>query len=269
MTSFTEFHPPDPAPSTAATGASSGDDCAPVVLLHGGTAAGWMWAEQLDALRDRTVLTPDLPGFGSRAAEAWPGLDAVADDLVARVRDYGIEEPFHLVGLSLGGVAALRVVSRHPERVHSTFASGAIIKPVGRAAHAFGRLQVALWNARWFWELQARLYGLDDEGREQFVAHGLTLRRENMAAITAEVYPGGLPHGLSAGSGRILAVAAEHDPASIRASLALIGAAVPQAELRLAPKMHHTWNVEDAGLFNDVLVAWLKGKVDARLLRTT
>jgi 3-oxoadipate enol-lactonase len=236
-------------------------------MLHGGTAARWMWEEQVDALRDRLVLTLDLPGFGQRAAESWPGLDAAADGVITRARELGVDEPFHLVGLSLGAVTALRVVARHPDTILSTFATGAIVKPVSRISHVLGRLQIALWDARWFWRAQARAYGLDADGREEFVAHGLALRRENMAAIAAEVYPGGLPHGLSADSGRILAIAAEHDPVSIRESLALIGAAAPQAELRLAPKMHHIWNIEDVDLFNDVLLAWLRGEVDARLLR--
>ena len=54
-----ELHPSAVVPSSG-----------PVVLLHGGTAAGWMWQEQLEVLRDRTVLTLDLPGFGHRAAES-------------------------------------------------------------------------------------------------------------------------------------------------------------------------------------------------------
>lgn len=267
MSVFLEVHPPVRPPSSTHATEPPGERPAPVVLLHGGTAARWMWAEQVDALRDRLVLTLDLPGFGERAAETWPGLDAAADAVVTRVGELGIAEPFHLVGLSLGAVTALRVVARHPGRVLSTFATGAIVKPVSRTSQVLGRLQIALWDARWFWRLQARLYGLDDEGRAEFVAHGLTLRRENMAAIAKEVYPGGLPRGLGAESGRILAIAAEHDPVSIRDSLALIGSAAPQAELRLAPRMHHIWNIEDVDLFNGVLLAWLRGEVDARLLR--
>lgn len=266
MTVYPELHQPTLAPSSAAAATPSGDATAPVVFLHGGTAAGWMWAEQLEVLRDRLVLTLDLPGFGHRASEAWPGLDAAADDVVDRVCQWGVAEPFHLVGLSLGAVTALRVVARHPERVRSTFATGAILKPVGWTTRALARLQIALWDAHWFWRLQARAYGLDEEGREQFVTHGLTLRRDNMAALTAEVYPGGVPEGLGPTSGRILAIAAEHDPAAIRESLELLGRAAPQAELRLAPRMHHIWNIEDVGLFNGVLVAWLRGEVDGRLL---
>lgn len=45
----------------------------PVVLLHGGNVANWMWEPQLSAFEDRTVLTPDLPGFGERVGEDWPG----------------------------------------------------------------------------------------------------------------------------------------------------------------------------------------------------
>ncbi len=39
---------------------------APVVLLHGGNVANWMWEPQLPALADRLVVTPHLPGFGDR-----------------------------------------------------------------------------------------------------------------------------------------------------------------------------------------------------------
>jgi len=254
-TEHRELHPAAVAPASD-----------PVVLLHGGTAAGWMWQEQLDVLRDRAALTLDLPGFGRRAAEPWPGLEAAADDVVARVRRLGVTGRFHLVGLSLGAITALRVLARHPDAVLSTFATGAILAPVSRRTRALARLQLALWDARWFWRAQARMYGLDEEGRRLFVAHGLTLRRENMAALTREVFGGGVPQGLGPGSGRILAIAAEHDPAPIHRSLELLGAAAPQAELRVAPGMHHIWSIEDVDLFNAALLAWLRGEVDPRLL---
>ena len=250
-----ELHPSAVVPSSG-----------PVVLLHGGTAAGWMWQEQLEVLRDRTVLTLDLPGFGHRATESWPGLDTAADDVVARVRRLGVTERFHLVGLSLGAVTALHVLARHPDAVLSTFATGAILAPMGRPARALARAQLALWDARCFWQLQARMYGLDEEGRSLFVAHGLTLRRENMVALMQEVYGGGVPQGLGPGSGRILAIAAEHDPAPIHRSLALLGAVAPQAELRVAPGMHHIWSIEDVDLFNQALLSWLRGEVEPRLL---
>jgi pimeloyl-ACP methyl ester carboxylesterase len=112
---FPEVHPPET--DTAAP---------PVVLLHGGNVANWMWEPQLPALTDRTVITPDLPGFGARTSEDWPGLDAVADDVVAR---HGGDEPFDLVGLSLGAVTALRVLARHPGRVRSAFLTGRRSRP--------------------------------------------------------------------------------------------------------------------------------------------
>ncbi len=61
MSGFPEVH--RPAPDTAAR---------PLVMLHGGNVANWMWEPQLPALTDRTVLVPGLPGFGERVGERWP-----------------------------------------------------------------------------------------------------------------------------------------------------------------------------------------------------
>lgn len=123
MSAFPEVHTPFHPPSSTHAASPLGEKRTPVVMLHGGTAARWMWAEQVDALRDRLVLTLDLPGFGRRAAETWPGLDAAADDVITRVRQLGVDEPFHLVGLSLGAVTALRVLARSSSRTVSLFAA--------------------------------------------------------------------------------------------------------------------------------------------------
>ena len=41
-----------------------------VVFLHGGNVANWMWESQVRALPDFQVLTPNLPGFGTRSERA-------------------------------------------------------------------------------------------------------------------------------------------------------------------------------------------------------
>jgi len=232
----------------------------PVVLLHGGNVANWMWEPQLPAFTDRTVLAPDLPGFGERVGEDWPGLDAVADDIVA-----GTVGQFDLVGLSLGAVTALRVLARHPDRVRSAFLTSAPLMPTGAGMRLFSWLQLAFGQAPWFWRAQAAMFGLPEDSRARYVTHGLSVRRANATAMTAEVREGGAPADLVRYAGPLLAVAGEKDSANVRRSLATIAQAVPQAQVRLAPGMHHIWNVEDVSLFNGVLRSWLDGTVDPRL----
>ncbi|TMR22286.1 alpha/beta hydrolase [Nonomuraea turkmeniaca] len=255
MSGFPEVHRPE----TDAAGS-------PVVMLHGGNVANWMWELQVAALTDRLVLTPDLPGFGERVREYWPGLDAVADDVVARVTDHGVDGPFDLVGLSLGAVAAVRVLARHPDRVRSAFLTGAPLEQPGAGVRLIARLQLAFWRAPWYWRALAAAMGLPPDSRERYVTHGLSVRRETASAMFADVYAGGVPAGVGDYSGPLLAIAGEKEDAAVRRSLMTLAQAAPQAQVRLAPGVHHIWNVEDTSLFNEVLRSWLNGTTDPRLL---
>jgi pimeloyl-ACP methyl ester carboxylesterase len=237
----------------------------PLVLLHGGNVANWMWEPQVAAFADRVVCTPDLPGFGTRVGEDWPGLDAVADDLVARVAGHGIDGPFDLVGLSLGGLTALRVLARHPDRVRSAFVTSAPLGRAGAGMRLYVRLQLRFLRSRPYWRAQAALFGLPEDSRERYVTHGMSIRREAAAAMAAEVCAGGVPADLAGYSGPLLASAGEKDSAAVRRSLAMIAGVVPQAQVRIVPGLHHIWNVEDFSLFNEVLRAWLAGSIDPRL----
>ncbi|GIG71293.1 alpha/beta fold hydrolase [Phytomonospora endophytica] len=254
MNGFPETHPPRSATTAP-----------PLVLLHGGNVANWMWEPQLDAVADRLVLTPDLPGFGTRVGEDWPGLDDVADDVVARATENGADGRFDLVGLSLGAVTALRVLARHPGRVRSAMLTGAPLARPGRGVRLVARLQLAFWRRRWYWRALAAGMRLPADARDRYVGHGLSVRKETARAMFTDVYAGGVPDGLRDYEGPLLAIAGEKEDAVVRESLTALAAAAPQARLRLAPGMHHVWNVEDTGLFNDVLRGWLDGTVDPRL----
>lgn len=92
----------------------------PVLLIHGGgyDNAAISWSPVFGPLaRDRTVIAPDLPGFGDTVDVPVTGdPDELADLVTDIARSIGLDR-FVVVGLSMGGDIALRVALRHPEAV--------------------------------------------------------------------------------------------------------------------------------------------------------
>ena len=74
-----------------------------------------MWEDQIEALeRAHTVIRYDLRGFGRSAPGTAPYTHA--DDL-AGLLDHLQLDRVSLVGLSLGGGAAINFAATHPQRV--------------------------------------------------------------------------------------------------------------------------------------------------------
>jgi pimeloyl-ACP methyl ester carboxylesterase len=246
--------------------AGTGRPEATIVLLHGGNVANWMWDPQVQGLADHHVLTPHLPGYGARAGERWTSLAATADDVAAMIAEQAVGGRAHVVGLSLGGVVTAHLLARHPEVVDSAMISGVPLTGVHGTTRRLSELQLGLWDKRWFWQLQSRAFGLPAEDRDLFVEHGMSVAKDNAVRLMREVLTGGVPPGLAAYAGRLLAVAGEKESAWVRRSFPELRRAVPQAVCRVAPGMHHAWSIEDVELFNDVVRAWVRGEVHGRLL---
>ena len=88
----------------------------PLVLIHGLSGSGRWWAKNLEALaRQFTVYIVDLIGFG-RSRGRHPFVLGEAAEYLARWLDrLGIERT-SVVGHSMGGVIALDLAARYPER---------------------------------------------------------------------------------------------------------------------------------------------------------
>jgi len=92
----------------------------PLLFLHGAGFTG-KWLRFHEALATRAdVIAPEQPGLGATAPQEWI---EDFDDLVlhydALRRELGIDEPFDLVGYSLGGWIAARYATWFPERLRS------------------------------------------------------------------------------------------------------------------------------------------------------
>lgn len=91
----------------------------PLVLVH----AFPLDSRMFDPVRSElaavtTLITPDLPGFGTGPAlpDSGPSLDAAVDTVIAALDAQGVDRAI-VGGVSLGGYVSLALLRRFPERV--------------------------------------------------------------------------------------------------------------------------------------------------------
>ncbi len=118
------------------------DDSLPVVLLH-----GWTWNADLNfaglyrpLAEQRRLIAPDLLGHGrsARAVGDWKIEDA-SNGVIALLDHLGIERAI-VVGFSMGGVMAVDLANRHPERV------AGIVVQAAAACYTTTRRNRMLWR---------------------------------------------------------------------------------------------------------------------------
>jgi len=108
------------------------------VLVHGTrvSSAQWHLPAYQDVLADLDVVTPDLPGHGSRVAERFT--TAAAVEVVSEAVESGEPgAPVVLAGHSLGGYMAMAYAARHPQRLAGLALIGASAVPRGPGAAAY------------------------------------------------------------------------------------------------------------------------------------
>jgi 3-oxoadipate enol-lactonase len=239
---------------------------APVVVLSNSLGATrGMWDPQVPALAGRfRVVTYDTRGHGESPAPAGPySLDDLVDDVVALLDEVGAERA-HVAGLSLGGMTALRMAARVPERVDRLAVLCTSAKPdpqpfLERAAtvRAGGTAPLAPGIAgRWLTpsfgaehpdlvaRLEAMIAGADDEGyaacAEVVAAVDL---REDLGRITAPT--------LVISGAEDLALPPEHQQ--------VIADGIPGAALLSVSPGAHLANLERTSEVTDALLAHFGG----------
>ena len=91
----------------------------PIVFIHGFPLNKKMWEPQLQGLANEArLLAPDLRGHGeTEAVHGTYSMDLLAGDCLAFLKKAGVEGPFVICGLSMGGYIAMAFYRRYPEQV--------------------------------------------------------------------------------------------------------------------------------------------------------
>ncbi len=87
----------------------------PLVLIHGVATDRTIWDRALPLLaEDRRAIAIDVPGFGaSQPVGEGFELEQVAEAILEGLAEAGVEEPFDVLGQSLGGALALTLAAHH------------------------------------------------------------------------------------------------------------------------------------------------------------
>ena len=90
----------------------------PILAFHGTTQAANAWDQvKASCSEPRTWVVCEFPGSGDSSMPTGPiDLDEVVDGAVELMKSLG-HNTFHVVGYSLGAVAALKTAARHPSQV--------------------------------------------------------------------------------------------------------------------------------------------------------
>lgn len=234
----------------------------PVVLLANSLGATRsMWDRQLDDLTDFfTVVRYDARGHGTSPAPAGPyTIDDLAADVVTLLDHLGIDE-VHLVGLSLGGMTALRTAAICPERIASltVLCTAALLGPrtawLDRAAVVRQNGTAAVAAAvvrRWYSPCYYAQHPCVVEWAEAMVS---ATDPEGYAACCEAIAAMDLRADLARISAPTLAIAGELDPATPPTLLEAIAAGVRNGRSLVVPGAAHLANHEAPEFVNTAII---------------
>ncbi len=244
---------------------------APVLLVHGLPLTGEMWQPQIEELsRHFRLIVPDLRGLGQSAAGVSPvgitTMEAFADDLVDLLDGLGLEKVAY-VGLSMGGYIAFAFYRKYAARLNALLlcdTRSGPDTPEGRVGRYQMIEKVKQVGAKAAVEVMVpRLFApATYQNNPALVAH-LTemIERQTPAGIIAAasgvaIRPDSTPL-LSGISVPTLVIAGEHDVITPSAEATEMAAKIPGARLVIIPQVGHMSNMEDAGLFNQIVINFL------------
>ena len=234
-------------------------DGPPVLLLHGGGVAGWMWTSLRRTLEATyKIVVPDLPGHGHSADEPYQSHTETVNAL-SQILVRGGSNPTAVIGFSLGAQLAIELASKYPELVDRVMVVSAQAKAMpfaGLTLRALGAAAPLARNRR-FARLQARELFVPEELMEEYIDTSAHITKTTLLAAVGDNMRFVLPATWSEFPGQALVLVGSRERALMRDSAKIIHAALPSSDMEIVPGRRHGIPLECPDWFNPRVAAWL------------
>ena len=236
----------------------------PVVFWHGWLGSWRYWFPTMERVAEHfRTYSFDFWGFGeSRRKSTYESIGNYSDQVIRFLDELGIDRCL-LVGHSMGGMVALKTAINHPKRISRVAAVGApivgdslswLLKLNDRAlfADAFARVSwFRRFMFRWF------LGETDDQHVHEILDDSVKSSSATLRNAVGSMWRTDLRPELSRLSVPTLIVHGGRD-VIVHPNQADLFDKVSNAEVVLLPESRHFPFLDEAELFNDILVRFLK-----------
>ncbi len=206
---------------------------APVLLLHGGGVAGWLWRPTLSELGGGVrAIVPDLPGHGSSAALRYRSHAEVLAGLVDVLEERAPAGAV-VAGFSLGAQVAILLAATRPDLVHRVVVVSAqnLPLPLERTTLALLGATAPLAARPWFARWQAAALGLPEALVGDYLRDAAAISSQTLLASVAENLRFRLPEGWSRYPGPAVVMVGERERKVMLDSARASHAALPDSTL--------------------------------------
>ena len=204
----------------------------PLLLLHGGGVAGWMWDPVRARLgADHRVIVPDLPGHGASATEPYVSHAATVDAL-ARLLEHE-SAPATVVGFSLSAQLTVLLATQRPDLVSDAVVISAQAEPARAIGPTLALLRATAGLAKneRFARLQARELFVPDDLLPAYLRTSAGISRETLVTAVAENLRFAPPPAWSQFPGSALVLVGQNEKKLMHRSAAALHRALPGSTL--------------------------------------
>ncbi|MFJ2521250.1 alpha/beta fold hydrolase [Cellulosimicrobium cellulans] len=216
-------------------------DARPLLFLHGGGVAGWMWRPTTGRLLPGVrLLVPDLPGHGRSSGEPYVSHARTVDEL-AGVIEEATDRPVTVVGFSLGAQLAVLLGANRPDLVDQVVAVSAQAIPTRAPVLTESVLRVAAPLARytWFATMQARELRMPTSLLDDYLHTSRNVSTTTLTAAVGENIRFTAPPEWANFPGRALVLAGERERGFMKDSARTLSELLPGSSVEIVDGCGH------------------------------